>query len=244
MAQRLTTGCRPFRCIDIHYKTSNILIQPLKYRQSRLLRCLATIVVAAVSLYLNSTYAASPGCDDCFPRVAVKTNLLHDIALTPDIGAEIMLAKRFSLSVAGVYAWWSNDSRHRFWRIRGGNMEMRVWFGNRRHERALTGHHIGVYGSMHDYDFEFGGKGWQSPKATYGVGISYGYSLPLNRRLNLDLGVKAGYSAGEIIRYKPQCGTYVCTGKSFHRYFGITGLEITLVWFPGANNKNKPDYGL
>ncbi len=123
-------------------------------------------------------------------------------------------------------------------------MEMRIWLGHRRRERALTGHHIGIYGSVHDYDFEFGGRGWQSPDATYGVGVAYGYSVPLNSRLNLDFGIKAGYSAGDVIRYKPQCGTYVCTGRSFRRYLGLTGLDISLVWFPGTGNRNKPNYGL
>lgn len=216
----------------------------VKHIQEGVLRAFFLIFVSIVSICAVEAKGEDASCDDCFPRFAVKTNLLHDLAMTPDIGIEAMVAKRFSLSLSGVYAWWSNDSKHRYWRIRGGVMEMRVWFGDRRRERALTGHHIGVYGSIHDYDFEFGGKGWQSPEPTYGAGLSYGYSVPLNGRFNLDLGIKVGYSVGNIIRYKPQCGTYVCTGHSFHRYFGLTGLDISLVWFPGNGNKNKPNYGL
>lgn len=186
--------------------------------------------------------AQSSSCDDCYPRVAVKTNLLHDAALIPDIGVEVSIARRFSISIEGMYAWWNNDARHRYWRIRGGCFELRTWFGNKREVRALTGHHIGVYGSMHDYDFEFGNKGWQSPDLTYGVGIGYGYAISLNSRLNLDFGLKIGYSAGNLIEYRPQCDTYVCTKHSFRKYIGLTGLEVTLVWFPGRGNKNVPDY--
>lgn len=176
--------------------------------------------------------------------MAVKTNLLHCAAATPDIGVEVSIARKFSVSAEGVWAWWSNDGRHRYWRIRGGWAEMRVWLGQWRDRRALTGHHLGIYGSVLDYDFEFGGKGWQSPSWTYGTGMSYGYSLRIASRFNLDFSVRAGYSCGPLVRYRPQCGTYVCTSRNTHRYIGLTGIEVTLVWFPGRGAWNKPDYGL
>lgn len=190
----------------------------------------------------GSTMGNDNECDDCQPRFALKTNMLYDAIVTPDLGVEMSLARKFSLSVEGVYAWWSKDSAHRYWRIRGAWAEMRYWFGSKSEIRALTGHHISVYGSAFDYDFEFGNRGWQSPKGTYGVGVGYGYSFRLNGRLNLDLAFKAGYSTGKLIKYKPQCGRYVCTDRSTSHYFGVTGLEITLVWFPGKNTKNKPDF--
>ena len=56
-------------------------------------------------------------CDDCLPRVAVTTNLLHDAALTPDLGLEVSIARRWSVAAEGVWAWWSNARRHRYWRI-------------------------------------------------------------------------------------------------------------------------------
>lgn len=203
---------------------------------------LTTVIIA---LWLSSQYAyADEGCDDCLPRVALKTNLLHDAALTPDLGVEISIARRFSLSVEGVYAWWSKDSRHRYWRVRGGTAEARVWFGDKSRRRALTGHHAGIYASVYDYDFEFGHKGRQAPEAGYSVGVGYGYSFRIAPRLNLDLGVRIGYSAGKVIEYEPQCGRYVCTDRYYKRYFGPTGIDVTLVWFPGKGKRNRPDYEL
>lgn len=188
--------------------------------------------------------SASDFCEECQANIAVKSNLVHDALLTPDLGVELSIKRRFSVSVSGVYAWWSNQERHHYWRIRGGVLEMRLWLGDKCRERALTGHHVGVYGSAHDYDFEFGGTGWQSPQMTYGVGVGYGYSLRINQRLNLDMGLRVGYSAGQMIKYKPQCGEYVCISHSNRRYFGLTGLEVTLVWFPGKGNKNNPNIDL
>lgn len=183
-------------------------------------------------------------CDDCYPRVAMKTNLLHDAILTPDLGIEVSLARRWSLSAEGVWAWWSNDSRHRYWRVYGGWGEMRFWPGEKSRQRALTGHHVGIYGSLLSYDFEFGREGWMSPGLTYGAGVSYGYSIRVADRLNIDFSVRAGYSGGDLVKYRPQCGEYYCVSSGFHRYIGITGLEVTLVWFPGSGKHNKPDYPL
>lgn len=183
-------------------------------------------------------------CEECSPRIAVKTNLLQDALLTPDVGVELCLGRRWSVGAEGVWAWWSRNARHRFWRVYGGWAEFRYWPGKRPLRRAMTGHHVGMYCSALSYDFEFGGKGWQSPGLTWGVGVSYGYSLPIGDRLNLDLSVRAGYSTGKLIKYRPQCGTYVCVSRSTQRYLGLTGLEVTLVWFPGRASKNNPVYGL
>lgn len=181
-------------------------------------------------------------CDDCNFKYALKTNLLHDALLTPDVGIEVNIGKRFSLSAEGVWAWWSKSDKNRFWRIAGGWGEFRYWFGSRINQRSLSGHHAGIYGSFHKYDFEFGGKGWQSDGMTYGVGISYGYSFPLNKRLNLDLSARAGLTSGPYISYRKQCGVYMATSYSRRHYVGLTGLEVTLVWFPGSGDKNNPNF--
>lgn len=203
--------------------------------------------ITALSLLLlpvGQVKAESSDCIDCDLRIGLKTNLLHDALITPDLGIEVSLARRFSLSMEGVYAWWSKDSSHFYWRIRGAMAEMRLWLGSNPMQRALTGHHIGIYGSMYNFDFEFGGRGWQSPNMTYGIGVSYGYSLRINDRMNLDLGLKVGYTAGHLIKYKPQCDTYVCTGHTYRRNIGLTGIDVTLVWFPGRKKKNHPNFNL
>ena len=205
------------------------------------------ITAALILLVISMTgHAAAQTCDscqnDCLPKIAIKTNLLHDAVLTPDFGLEIGIARKWSVSLQGVWAWWSKSSRQRFWRIYGGNIEGRFWFGDKARTRALTGHHVGVYGSLHSFDFEFGGTGYQSPGNTYGVGLSYGYSIKASRRINIDFALRAGYSAGRQIKYHYECGIYVCDRRSFHKYFGLTGLEISLVWFPGRNTHNLPDF--
>lgn len=78
------------------------------------------------------------------------------------------------------------------------------------------------------------------PGIGVGRGVAYGYSFRIADRLNLDLGLRVGYVSGNIVKYKAECGTHVCTGRERLRYFGPTGLEVTLVWFPGRNDGNNP----
>lgn len=185
-------------------------------------------------------YGQSSYEEDRKPVFAIRTNMLYDAILTPDLSVEMEMMPQWSFLAEGVWAWWSRESDNRYWRIYGTWIEVRRWLGGRPQQRVFTGHHVGVYGSFHTYDFEFGHKGWQSPQ-TFGVGVSYGYSIRLNNRLNLDFGIRAGYSSGSQIKYIPQCGTHVATHHGMRRYFGITGVEVALVWFPGAGKQNNPE---
>ena len=88
--------------------------------------------------------------------VLLKTNMLYDAAAIPNIGLEVSVGKGWSVGANWMYAWWSNDARHRFWRAYGGDVELRRWFSPRRESRSLMcGHHIGVYG--HTFRYRDGG---------------------------------------------------------------------------------------
>ncbi len=181
-------------------------------------------------------------CGSCVPRVVVKTNLAHDALLVPDIGVEVEIVRRFSVSAEGVFAHWGTDVSPVCWRVAGGWLEMRWWFGGNVGERSLTGHHLGVYGNVAQYDFCIGGKGVQSISPAYGYGLSYGYSFRLTERLNLDLGVRAGYVESSCMKYRPECGELIADRRMRYRYWGPAGIEVTLVWWPGRGGHNNPDY--
>ena len=174
--------------------------------------------------------------------LAAKTNLLYDAALVPNVGLELSLGQGWSVGGNWMYAHWSNDARHRYWQIYGGELEVRRYFGGRAVEKPLQGHHVGLYAQAVTYDFETGGKGYLSDFA-YGVGLEYGYSLPVAKRLNIDFGIGIGYSGGKYKSYYPDAGCYVYIETKRRHWFGPTRAEVSLVWLLGRGNVNSKKGG-
>lgn len=167
---------------------------------------------------------------------ALRTNLLYDAALIPNIGLEFHLGKGWSLGAGWNCAWWDNDSRHHFWRLYGGELELRKYFGPAARRRPMSGHHLSLYAQAGTYDFEVGAQG-QLSELSYGAGLAYGYSVPIARSLNLDLAVGMGYIGGDYKIYEPQDGCYVWLETRGRRYLGPTKAEVSLVWLIG--NKGR-----
>ena len=173
---------------------------------------------------------------------ALKSNLLYDALLIPNLSLEASIGSGWTLGAGGMFAWWSKDAKHRYWRIYGGDLEIRKYFGTLSKSKPLQGHHLGIYGDFLTYDFEFGAKGYQS-KATYAAGIKYGYSHPIANRLNLDFALGIGYLHSNYKTYVPRDGCYVYQETKKRKWLGPTQAEISLVWLLGKGNTNKTKGG-
>jgi hypothetical protein len=183
--------------------------------------------------------------------MGIKNNIVYDALGVPNIGAEFYLGKNFSIVGNWQYAWWSKDSKHRYWRAYGGDLALRKWFGKAANRKPLTGHHLGLYGQVLTYDVEKGGKGYMGgepggnifDRCNYGGGVEYGYSLPIARRLNIDFTLGVGYFGGKYYEYIPldDCYVWQCTKK--RNWVGPTKLEVSLVWLIGCDNYNRKKGG-
>jgi len=162
--------------------------------------------------------------------IAVKTNLLYDAALIPNIGIEIPFAGAWSVAAQWQYAWWKSKKHNRFWQTYGGDIEVRRWFCGRYKDKIMAGHHVGVYGGIISYDFEWGKRGYQARPWSYVAGVSYGFSLPVSSRINFDFTLGVGYMGGKYREYLPIDGHYVWQVTKQRHYFGPTKLEVSLVW--------------
>lgn len=179
--------------------------------------------------------------------MSVYTNMLYDALLTPNIGAEIYLGHNRSIAADWKHGWWKSDRRHRYWRIYGGAITLRQWFGSAAAGKPLTGHHLGIYGEMFTYDFEFGDRGQMGgeprgtifDRANYAAGIEYGYSLPVSKHLNIDFSLGIGYLGGKYYEYKPSDGHYVWQTSKQRHWFGPTRASVSLVWLIGCGNINR-----
>lgn len=200
----------------------------------------ATIAVESFGKTQNVTVnqEAAPECDSSL-YLAIKTNALYDLALIPNIGAEIHLGKNFTIGANWHYAWWKSDSALWYWRTYGGDLNARFWFGEAAKRKPLTGHHVGLYGQILTYDFLVGsGKGILADRWSWSVGAEYGYSWPLAERLNLDVTLGVGYHTGQFYEYMPIDDCYVWQATKNRKYIGPTKLEVSLVWLFGCANTN------
>ena len=114
--------------------------------------------------------------------VQLRSNGLYDLALCPNIGIEIQTDLGLAWQLDYIGAWWNSPSRNRFFSNYAFQTEIRYYLASPKMTFPYTGHHVGLYGQMITYDFEFGGTGYQSRDLdyTFGIGASYGYSFPLS----------------------------------------------------------------
>ena len=176
----------------------------------------------------------------------IRTNMLYDAALVPNLGVEFYLDQNFTIGGDWMYAWWSKNSRHRYWRLYGGEIYGRWYFGGLAKRKPLAGHHLGVYMQCVTYDFEFGNKGWMGgrpgwslwERANWGAGIEYGFSLPVAKRINIDFSLGVGYFGGKVLDYEVVDDHYVWQATKRRHWFGPTRAQISLVWLIGRGNVN------
>ncbi|MCR5352001.1 MAG: DUF3575 domain-containing protein [Bacteroidales bacterium] len=171
----------------------------------------------------------------------LRTNLLYDFALLPNVGIEFSLGGQWSLLAEGSVIWAATDPTHRYWRIALAGLEARYWTQSKISAMRHRGHHLGLYATALRYDLEFGGRG-QLAEINYGGGFAYGYSVPIGRSLSLDFGLALGYIHGKYLEYVPIDSHYVWQGNKTRNYFGPIKAEISLVWHIELKKKDGEEW--
>ena len=173
---------------------------------------------------------------------ALKSNLLYDALSLVNFSIEIPLADKFSLLYYHQFPWWrwgkaNNEYCLRFLSIGG---EARWWFALKPKENTdkrirrdrLVGHFFGLYSESGRYDLQrrrdvcYQGEFWSA-------GLTYGYSMPIGRRMNLELSLSAGYASIPYRGYTPS-EDYETLWRDYDKigtwgYFGLTKAQVSLV---------------
>lgn len=177
------------------------------------------------------------------PLLALKTNLLFDLALVPNIEIEVPLGKQNRWSVNGewMFPWWLIDHDKYCLQILSGGVEGRYWLGSRfkRLSRpALTGHFVGFYAGGGKYDLQWDAEGYQG-EFYIASGISYGYSTRIGRHLNLEFSVGIGLLRTNYEYYHAidHYRTLLWQNNGNYTWFGPTKAKISLVWVWGRKRK-------
>ena len=170
--------------------------------------------------------------------VQLRTNSLYDLALCPNIGLEIQTDNGIAFQIDYIGAWWSKDAKHRYWQNYAFQTEFRYYLSGISTEMPYLGHHIGVYGQLATYDFEFGSTGYQCNNLdkSWGIGLSYGYRIPLSRHFSMDFTLGLGVFRTRYTQYNPNYSGYKAAKWGKMDWYGPTKLEVSFVW--NINNKN------
>lgn len=159
--------------------------------------------------------------------ISIKTNLAACSALITNIGTEIKLAPRWSLDIIGAYSPYNMIVKDRKIRLFGIRPEARFWWGTPMHR----GHFIGLHGFTSAFNVQLGDKvRYQDPNhALWGVGVAYGYALPLGKRerLGLEFTIGLGYARVKYDKYDGAINGQFIERKTIN-YFGPTRLGINL----------------
>ena len=161
--------------------------------------------------------------------LAVKNNLLYDLALAPNIEVEIPIGKRWSLNTEYKCPWWLNSKHDFCYQLLSGGMEGRCWLGNRQKRDRLTGHFIGLYAEGGIYDFQLRGDGYQG-NYYRAAGVTYGYARQLARHFSLEFSLGIGYLTTEYKKYTPYEGDIIWTNSGRYNFIGPTKAKVSLVW--------------
>lgn len=162
--------------------------------------------------------------------VALKNNVLYDLALAPNIEVEFAIGKRWSLNTEYKCPWWLNERNNFCYQLLSGGVEARCWLGNRKNRTRLTGHFLGVYAEGGTYDFQFKeDKGYRG--RYYGAaGLTYGYTHQLAACLALEFSFGVGYLETEYRKYTTYKKDLVWTSSGRYHFIGPTKAKVSLVW--------------
>lgn len=161
-------------------------------------------------------------------QIAVKSNIVYDATATLNVGGEFAINKQFSIDLSGNFNGWElGDRVWKHWMIQP---EGRYWL-----LESFNGHFFGVHGMYLNYDvsrlevplIDFSRRNHYKGTA-YGGGVSYGYSLYVTPRLNIEFSAGVGYLNFEYD--KTVIRGNVFEGRFTKSYFGPTKLGISIVY--------------
>lgn len=116
--------------------------------------------------------------------LAVGTDVLMDALMVPNIGAEMVVGER---SVVGFHAFGGYKPWGQQMKCMGVQPEYRWFFSGRPMYRFF----VGAGALATGYDITWSGKVYNGNAA--GLGLTFGYVLPLSKRVNMDF--HAGFGA-------------------------------------------------
>ena len=200
----------------------------LKFEYHRLV-----LSVVAVLAAFCGTSTGSAGING---ELALKTNLLYDVALSPNLGIEVGLGRKWSVDISGNFNDWSIKGHQ--WKHWVVQPEARYWLCERFGGHFLAAHavageynfgHIGNNVKFLGSDFsQLSHKRYQGWGA--GLGVGYGYTWMLSRHWSMEAEIAVGWIYTRYDSYPcANCGRRLEKNR-VHNYVGPTKAALNLIY--------------
>lgn len=184
----------------------------------------------------------SPAMEPTFvrqPLLAVKSNLLFDLASALNVELEVPMGKRWSVAGEWMFPWWRSNKSDLTMQLLAGHGEIRYWLGDRAKRDVMTGWHLGLYGGGGKFDFQvFNDDGSQGDFFDAGLSLGYAHRIGRSRSLRMEYTLGVGYLRSNYEAYDRVRDTKYGDIKVVRypwetrrlNWIGPTRARISLVW--------------
>ena len=167
-------------------------------------------------------------------RVAIRSNLLYDATLSPNLGIEVRVDTTWSVGGSvGINAWDIDKQKNRKWRHLLISPKVRKYLGDSLFHRGyLEGNLIYSHYNVGNVKFPFGLYRSVRERRLQGdllaLGAKYGYAwiMARNWRIEAEAGIAVGYAWFKEFEC-PHCGAQLGEGN---RIFLLPQLGINVVY--------------
>lgn len=157
-------------------------------------------------------------------RFALKTNILYDACLFPNLELEWLINRKWSVGLEGDIAWYKLNFTH-IYRLAVISPEVRYHY---RQRAPWHGMYVGLFLGGGLFQLENGHDGYRGEGGMGGV--SFGYMWPIGKYFSLEAGIGVGYlySRYKVYENRDTHKLYMRT-KSLN-YFGPLKLKFSIAW--------------
>ncbi len=207
------------------------IMKKIRHNSFSQFRTIALLLV----LTLQQAAVAQSSLDDslALPRVALRTNLLYDATLSPNLGADVRVDSLWTIGLlVGVNAWDIDKTENKKWRHALFSLRARKYqkylFQKGYFEGDLIYSHFNVGSTKIPFGLYSAVKDHRLQGDLVALGGKYGYSWILARdwRVEAEAGVAVGYAWFKEYDC-PHCGTFLGNGD---RIFLLPQLGINVVY--------------
>lgn len=139
------------------------------------------------------------------PILAISTNALYDLAITPNFAVEVPIGQRWSVWGEYTFPWWVTSGNDRAWQILKWDLGTRYWFSKKDKNDpmdVLRGHFVGIDLSAGYYDIEPHHNGYQGEAVAASLEYGYAWSFGKKKAWRLEACLGLGWMGTQYRYYQ------------------------------------------